>query len=83
MKWDEKEVWLEAEVLDKLYDATELINDANIVVPFRGKGGKSLTGTQFLLIIIIKQMKKLLQQPQMKFHPLQNVLNHAVKVKLL
>ena len=39
-RWDGKEVWLDAEVLDELYDATELVNGANVVVPFRGKGGK-------------------------------------------
>ena len=39
-RWDGKEVWLEAEVLDELYDASELVDGANVVVPFRGKGGK-------------------------------------------
>jgi len=39
-KWDGKEVWLDAYVLDELYDSKELLHGAKISVPFKGKGGK-------------------------------------------
>ena len=39
-RWDGKEVWLDATILDELYDSSELFNGANITVPWRGKGGK-------------------------------------------
>ena len=39
-RWDGKEIWLDREVLDELYDPTELCHGANVVVPFKGKGGK-------------------------------------------
>ena len=37
---DGKEVWLDATILDELYDSSKLFNGANITVPWRGKGGK-------------------------------------------
>ena len=37
-KWDGKEVWLDAEVLDELYDETELIHGSTISVPWKSKG---------------------------------------------
>lgn len=39
-RWDGKEVWLDPEILDELYDSSELYNGANISVPWKGKGGK-------------------------------------------
>jgi len=39
-KWDGKEVWVDPEVLDKLYDSSELFHGAQIQYPWRGKGGK-------------------------------------------
>lgn len=39
-RWDGKEVWLDPEVLDELYDSSELFDGANITVPWKGKGGK-------------------------------------------
>lgn len=38
--WDGKEVWLDAEVLNELYESSELFDGANIIVPWKGKGGK-------------------------------------------
>jgi len=48
-RWDSKEIWLTEEVLDELYDSSKLVDGANVIVPFEGKGGKSTTGTQFLV----------------------------------
>ena len=39
-RWDEKEVWLDSEILDELYDSTELFNGASVTVPWKGKKGK-------------------------------------------
>ena len=39
-KWDGKEILLDKGVLDELYDSTELFDGAQLVVPFKGKGGK-------------------------------------------
>ena len=39
-RWDGKEVWLDATILDELYSTSELFNGANITVPWKGKGGK-------------------------------------------
>ena len=39
-KWDGKEVWLEAYVVDELYNSTEMLHGAKLMVPFKGKGGK-------------------------------------------
>ena len=39
-RWDGKEVWLDPEILDELYDSTELYDGASISVPWKGKGGK-------------------------------------------
>ena len=39
-KWDGKEVWVDPEVLDELYDSSELFHGAKIKYPWRGKGGK-------------------------------------------
>jgi len=36
-KWDGKEVWLEAYVLDELYNSTEMLHGAKLMVPFKGK----------------------------------------------
>ena len=38
--WNRKEVWLDPEILDKLYDKSELFDGANVIVPWKGKGGK-------------------------------------------
>ena len=38
--WDGKEVWLDAMILDELYDSSKLFNGANITVSWKGKGGK-------------------------------------------
>ena len=39
-RWDGKEVWLDAEVLDELYESNELYHGADVIVPWKGKGGK-------------------------------------------
>ena len=39
-RWDGKEVWLDTKILNELYDSSELFDDANIIVPCKGKGGK-------------------------------------------
>jgi len=39
-RWDGKEVWLDSEILDELYDSTELFHGANITVPWKCKGGR-------------------------------------------
>ena len=39
-RWDGKEVWLNTKVLDELYDSSELFDGANVIVPWKGKGGK-------------------------------------------
>ena len=39
-RWDGKEVWLDTEVLDELYESSELFHGANVIVPWKGKGGK-------------------------------------------
>ena len=39
-RWDGKEVWLDAEIIDELYESSELFHGANIVVPWKYKGGK-------------------------------------------
>jgi len=39
-KWDGKEVWLDPYVLDELYNPKELLHEAKLSVPFKGKGGK-------------------------------------------
>ena len=37
-RWDGKESWIEAEILDELYSEAELVHDAEIMVPWRSKG---------------------------------------------
>ncbi len=37
-RWGGKETWIEADILDELYDQTELVHGAEIVVPWRSKG---------------------------------------------
>jgi len=39
-KWDGKEVYVDKEVLDELYDSSELVHGAKISYPWRSKGGK-------------------------------------------
>ena len=46
--WDGKEVWLDAEIQDELYDGSELIDGANIIAPWKEKGERSVTGMQCL-----------------------------------
>ena len=36
-KWDGKEVWLDAEVLDELYSKNELVHGCKITVPWKSK----------------------------------------------
>ena len=36
-KWDGKEVWLDAEVLDELYSENELVHGCKITVPWKSK----------------------------------------------
>ena len=36
-KWDGKEVWLDAEVLDELYSENELVHGCTITVPWKSK----------------------------------------------
>ena len=38
MGW--KEMWLDVEVLDKLYESNELYHGTNVTVPWKGKGEK-------------------------------------------
>ena len=38
-RWDGKEVWLDSEILDELYNSSELFHGANITVPWKCKGG--------------------------------------------
>ena len=37
-RWDGKESWVEAEILDELYSEAELVHGAEIMVPWRSKG---------------------------------------------
>ena len=37
-RWDGKESWIEAEILDELYSEAELVHGAEIMVPWRSKG---------------------------------------------
>lgn len=37
-RWDGKEIWIEAEVLDELYSEAELVHGAEITMPWRSKG---------------------------------------------
>ena len=37
-RWDGKETWIEAEVLDELYSEAELVHGAEIMVPWKSKG---------------------------------------------
>ena len=37
-KWDGKETWIDASVLDELYDEAELVHGAEITVPWKSKG---------------------------------------------
>lgn len=39
-RWDGKVIWIDASVLDELYDETELTNGSHVVVPWKGKGNK-------------------------------------------
>ena len=39
-RWDGREAWLDAMILDEMYNTSELFNSANITVPWIGKGGK-------------------------------------------
>ena len=39
-RWDGKEVWLDTEVLDELYESSELFHGADVIVPWKVKGGK-------------------------------------------
>ena len=34
-RWDGKEVWLDTEVLDELYDSNKLFDGANVIVPWK------------------------------------------------
>ena len=37
-RWDGKETWVEASILDELYDQAELVHGAEITVPWKSKG---------------------------------------------
>ena len=37
-RWDGKETWIEAEILDELYSEAELKHGAEIMVPWRSEG---------------------------------------------
>ena len=50
-RWDGKENWEEASVLDELYDEAELVNGTEITVPWKLKGKSS---TKNLLLLTLK-----------------------------
>ena len=37
-RWDGKEVWIEADILDELYNNANLVHGAEIMVPWKSKG---------------------------------------------
>ena len=39
-RWDGKEIWLEATVLDELYEPTQLTYGSHVSIPWKGKGGR-------------------------------------------
>ena len=47
-RWDGKEVWLDTEVLDELYESSKLFYGANVIVPWKGKEGRLSTGKECL-----------------------------------
>ena len=49
-KQDNKEMWISAQLLDELYESLELQQGKPVIVPWKGKGGKSNTGMPFSLI---------------------------------
>ena len=49
-RWDGKEMWLDVEVLDELYESNELYHGTNVTVPWKGKEGKSAIGNVCLSI---------------------------------
>ena len=39
-KYDNKEMWISAQLLDELYEPSELQHGKPVIVPWKGKGGK-------------------------------------------
>ena len=39
-RWDGKEIWLEATVLDELYEPTQLTHGSQVIIPWKGKGSR-------------------------------------------
>ena len=67
--WDEKEVWLDATILDQLHSTSELFNGANITVPWKGKGGK------------ITHWKAVFIDPSVKQKGNDNTCTYSIKIK--
>ena len=68
-RWDGKEVWLDATILDELYSTSELFNGANITVPWKGKGGK------------ITHWKAVFIDPSIKQIGNDNTCTYSIKIK--
>ena len=39
-RWDGKEIWIEATVLEELYEPYQLTSGSHVSIPWKGKGGR-------------------------------------------